>query len=257
MALAGAVLLGALAGCVGGQPGPATSAAASPAVPPTVSVAEFCGGSVPARLEQQVLKAPDGIALNTAWLGSGSTTAVLLHQTDGNGICGFLFYAEFLARKGIRVAVVDLCGYGQSNCTGRPLADDPVGQVKLVASAARAGGAKRVVLVGASMGGSLAVTAAQATQADAIVDLSGPAEFGSSSIAADAPNVTMPALIAFSRQDQEDLLAVRKQLPAMPTRSKVFLVLDDGHGYDLLRDLLSGELTPLASRVAAWVKSSP
>lgn len=230
------------------------SAEASSTVPTQVPIQESCRGGTPppASIRQRRIDGPGGTIINTAWLGKGSTAAVLLHQTDGNGLCGFLFYADFLARQGIQVVMMDFCGYGQSICETPPAA--PV-QVKLVTDAARAAGARKVVLVGASMGGSTAVSAARITAADGIVDLSGPAEFGNSAIAKDAANVTMPALFAFSGTDPADRAAVRAQLPKMPTKRKVFLSYDLGHGYDLLRDTLTGELGPLAGRVATFVKT--
>jgi dienelactone hydrolase len=113
-----------------------------------------------------------------------------------------------------------------------------------------------VALVGASLGGAVAVTAARTTKPDAIVDLSGGAKEEQSDIEADAEYVTMPAMFAFSHSDQADLAAVRAELKSMPTKRKVFLTYDDGHGYTLLSDLTSGEFTSLATRVANWVKSS-
>ncbi|MEJ7742350.1 MAG: alpha/beta hydrolase [Nocardioidaceae bacterium] len=151
------------------------------------------------------------------------------------------------------MAMVDLCNYGQSSCGDR-LTDDPAAQVKLVTDAARAEGSRRIALVGASMGGSLVLTVADATNPDAIVDLSGPAQFGSSDITADARHVSMPALFAFSDQDRADLTAVRHQLANMPTEQKLFLTYDSGHGYELLRSSGSGKFTSLATRVANWVK---
>jgi pimeloyl-ACP methyl ester carboxylesterase len=223
----------------------------SPSVRP---VAEFCTGmEVPSEAEQRPVPVVEGTELNSVWLGAGGTTAVLLHQTDGNGLCGFLFFADYLAGRGIRVAAVDLCGYGQSACLASPAATDRVAQVGAVVKAARAEGAKRVVLVGASMGGSIAITAAGGTGADAVVDLSGPASFESSDINRDAGSVSMPALFAFSKSDSADLAAVRAALPRMPTKHKIFLTFDIGHGYELLQDLIDDELTPLAPKVAAFV----
>jgi pimeloyl-ACP methyl ester carboxylesterase len=196
------------------------------------------------------------VSLNSAWLGSGKTTAVLLHEADGSGMCGFLFYADFLARHGIRVLLVDLCNHGQSNCLNDPIAEDPGAQVKLAVDAARADGAERVVLVGASLGGSVAVTAARPAKPDSIVVLSSSAKEEHSDIEADAPNVTMPALFAFSRADQADLGAVRNQLKNMPAKEKEFLIYDSGHGYTLLHDVSSEEPTALATRVAKWIKAS-
>ena len=208
-------------------------------------------------IAQRQIPTPDGASLNTAWLGAGDTVAVLLHQGDGNGLCGFLFYADFLAKRGTRVALLDLCNYGQSYCLNRPIADDPSAQVKLIVDAARADGAKRVVLVGTSLGGALAVAAAGVAKPDAIVDLSGGAKEETFDIAADAGHVTMPALFAYSNIDEADAKAVRAQLKSMPTKKKVFLTYENsGHGYTLLSDLATGEFTDLATRVANWVKAS-
>ena len=165
-------------------------------------------------------------------------------------MCGFLFYADYLAKRGVRVVVPDLCGYGQSTCNDLAVSNEPAAQVKAVTDAARADGAEHVTLVGASMGGSTAVHAARSTDADALVDLSGPAEFNGMSIASDASNVTMPAIFAFSHVDQADLDAVRAQLKAMPSKTKTFLTYDAGHGYDLLhRQDSVTHFTPLARRI--------
>jgi dienelactone hydrolase len=255
VALTATLLLGTAA-CGGDDPAPARSPAGPTelAVPTPIPIDQGCTGEVPSGVEQRSLLAADGSVINTGWLGSGDTTAVLLHQTDGYGLCGFLFFADYLAARGVRVVAMDLCGYGQSFCVGRPLENDPAGQVKVVSDAVRADGAARVVLVGASMGGSVSLTAAKVVDADVIVDLSGPAEFGTSSVTADAGNVTMPALFAFSNTDRSDLEAVRKALPSMPSKRKEFLTYEVGHGYELLRDPVSLELTPLAERVLGWVQ---
>jgi dienelactone hydrolase len=242
--------------CAGNLSEPTVSSAAPTelAVPTPMPLDRACSGEMPPGIEQRSLTAADGSFINTGWLGSGDTAAVLLHQTDGYGLCGFLFYADYLAQQGVRVVAMDLCGYGQSFCLGKPLGDDPAGQVKVVTDAVRAEGATRVVLVGASMGGSVSLTAAKAVEADAIVDLSGPAVFEKSSVTDDAGNVTMPALFAYSYNDRSDLDAVREALPSMPSKKKEFLTYEVGHGYELLRDSASLELTPLAGRVLGWVR---
>lgn len=248
-----------LVGCASLSGPPADSPSSSPSqtaviTPSIVPAAEFCAADLPSGATQQPLAAPEGITLNSVWLGSGTTTAVLLHQTDGNGLCGFAFFGDYLAQRGIRVVLVDICGYGQSYCMAAAGADDPAEQVRTVTDAARAAGAKRVVLVGASMGGSFAVTAAQASRADAIVDLSGPAAFGGvCDIARDAANVTMPALFAFASTDPQDQADVRKALPMMPSKQKTFRRFDTGHGYELLRDLSSGDFSPFAQEVADFI----
>ena len=193
--------------------------------------------------------------INTGWLGSGDTSAVLLHQTDGYGLCGFLFYAGYLAKHGVGVVAMDLCGYGQSFCVGRPLGNDPAGQVKVVTDAVRADGATRIVLIGASMGGVGEPDGGQSRRSRRHRRPVRPTVFERSSVTADAANVTMPALFAFSNTDKSDLDTVRKALPNMPSKAKEFLTYDTGHGYELLRDPSSLEFTPLAERVLGWAKT--
>jgi dienelactone hydrolase len=252
-ALPGCGSSGSSAGSSVTAPSPSVEA---PSLPSPVSIETFCTEEIPAGITQRELQAPDGVSLNSAWLGSGKTVAVLLHEGDGSGLCGFLFYADFLAQHGIRVAMFDLCNHGQSYCINSPIAEDPGAQVKLVVDAARAEGAERVVLVGASLGASVAVTAARTVNPDGIAALSGSAQEEQSDITVDAPYVTMPALFAYSKADQSDLVAVRNQLKNMPTKEKVFLTYDSGHGYTLLHDLMTGEFTSLATRVEKWVKGS-
>jgi pimeloyl-ACP methyl ester carboxylesterase len=258
-----AALLG-LTACGTGAPtsvGSASSAAAAPDATPSparvVPLAQVCGAvPVPAGVEQRALPLPSGTALSTAWAGRGTTVAVLLHQTDGNGLCGFLFYADVLVRQGVRVALVDLCGYGQSACVEAQPGSGVVEQVGAVVAQARDEGARRVVLVGASMGGSVALTTAGPVRADGLVDLSGPAEFHTSDVERDAPSVTMPALFAFGElTDPADLLAVQDALPAMPTRRKKVVTLEDGHGYALLSETGTDRPTALSRAVVRFVKT--
>ena len=62
-------------------------------------------------------------------------------------------------------------------------------------------------------------------------------------------------LIAFGQAtDPDDLAAVRAQLPTMPTRRKRLVVLDEGHGVELLRETGSTKLSPLAGKVLDWVR---
>ena len=251
-----------LAGCVpaGSQSTPTGSPASTPsslasepeskaATPQPIST--YCSVSVPDGIVQKQIRAGGGARLNTGWLGTGGTVAVLLHQTDGDGMCGFLFYGEYLAAHGVRVVLMDFCDYGQSDCGDAP--PQLPAQVEAVTRAVRDQGAKRIVLVGASLGGSVAVAAAKRTRADAIVDLSGPADFGRLSITDNARSITMPALFAFSNSDRSDLDQVRQNLKRMPSKNKIFLSYPAGHGYELLHDQNTGELSPLAHRVQRFV----
>ena len=49
-------------------------------------------------------------------LGRGRVVVVLLHQTDGNGLCGWLPFMPAAADAGLAVLAIDLCRYGESDC---------------------------------------------------------------------------------------------------------------------------------------------
>src|SRR4249919_2117039 len=46
-------------------------------------------------------------------LGRGRVVVVLLHQTDGNGLCGWLPFMPAAADAGLAVLAIDLCRYGE------------------------------------------------------------------------------------------------------------------------------------------------
>jgi pimeloyl-ACP methyl ester carboxylesterase len=91
--------------------------------------------------------------------GAGETAVLLLHGIGG----GAAIWDDeasatitALAAAGHRVLAVDLPGYGESAALGAPDMDAFVAGVRAVMAAARAGGARRTVLVGHSMGGMVA-----------------------------------------------------------------------------------------------------
>ena len=98
---------------------------------------------------------------------------ILLHQTSPTGYCGWVTYADWAAEQGVRVVLVDLCGWGSAVCS-EELTSDPEAQVRLMVDWAREQGAAHVAVVGASMGGAIALGVADPAGADAVVDLSGP-----------------------------------------------------------------------------------
>lgn len=252
-------------GAVTTSPGTAVSAgsadspsAGSGAVESPASVdplGDYCAADPPEVVEQRQLPTGHGGRLNSAWMGDGPTAAVLLHTEDPSGLCGFLFFGDHLAQHGLRVVLIDLCGHGQSACAGDPIAADLPAQVEVATDAVRAEGARRVTLVGASLGGTLAVAAARSVGADAVVDLSGPARTGRLSISDHARQITMPALFAYSATDP-DRAAVLGQRSRMPSRQTTFVSPRTGRGYQLLYDR-RGAFTPLAARIVSLAERGP
>ena len=173
------VLLGVLTACGDdegdGSEGRVSAASAAP-------ITERCDSGVPvdALVTTAVLGSGDLSLLAADFdvpegVDPSDTVMVLLHQTGTLGLCGWGRFATEAAASGVRSLAVDLCGYGGSECAdgeGTPAEQ----QVDLAAAHARAEmGADRVVLVGASMGGSRTVMAvAGGADVDAWADLSGP-----------------------------------------------------------------------------------
>ena len=125
---------------------------------------------------------------------------VLAHQSNGS-LCEWLPTARRLAARGVWVFAFDFRGHGFSKGRiqyGR-LAADYAAAVK----AARALGARNVVLAGASLGGIAAVVAGANVKppVDGVVSVSSPARFRGMDAAATAPRLRVPVLYLAAEAD--------------------------------------------------------
>ena len=166
-------------------------------------------------------------------------TVVLAHQSNGS-LCEWLPEALRLAARGVWVLAFDFRGHGLSKGRvhyGR-LATDYAAAVK----AARALGAKDVVLAGASLGGIAAVVAGASIRPPVagIVSLSAPAVIaGRVDARPFAPRLTVPALYVAARGDQStpyDFAADAQRLFDATGAAAKHLELVDGsdHGVALV-----------------------
>lgn len=187
-----AVALGA--GLVATSPSPRTSVRIGEGASPTLT--GRCG--VAARGFRRVqLPTSDGARLTGAQRGSGRVGIVFAHQTDGT-LCDWLPYASTLTR-GRAVLAIDLRGYGQStlpkdtSASGRFDVD-----VVTAVSELRRQGAERIVLIGASLGGTsvLAATRIVKPQVNGVVNLSGPVRYGDVDAVAAVGSLRVPLLLA-------------------------------------------------------------
>jgi hypothetical protein len=204
----------------------------------------------------QVLRNPEVGSVPAITAGRGRTVAVLLHQTDGGGLCGWLpFASEILARPGVAVVAVDLCYYGHAQC--RVVKDDAF-QTRAaslaVDLAVRRLHARRVVVVGASMGGSVALmTAVRDRRVDAAVDLSGPVDWRGIGLVRQGRALRVPVLVSMSDDELPLQVAGAKEIAANAPAGSRFLPAPHGHGYELLRDA-DGNPGRLAPQVLAWIR---
>ena len=238
------------------EPGGRTSAAAVPSASdlPT-SVTDKCG--IESTAEVSNIEASDGSVLTAATVGSGDQVMILLHQTSPSGYCGWVPYADWAAEQGVRAVLVDLCGWGSAVCSD-DLTADPEAQVRLMVDWAREQGATRVAVVGASMGGAIALGVADEAGADAVVDLSGPETWQNVPGAEEAAAGTeIPLLVVTAPGDtgvDHDLL--QRAVEASPASPKRFISAPDGHGWSMLHDgsSVAPEWRPLATTVLDWAR---
>jgi pimeloyl-ACP methyl ester carboxylesterase len=192
-------------------------------------------------------------------LGSGRLVVVLLHQTDGNGLCGWLPFMPAAADEGLSVLAIDLCRYGESSC--RAVADgtftdaDQTDAVALAVEHARTElNAERVVVAGASMGGSVALmSAARLPGIDAAADLSGPVEWDGMDVVRRGRALDVPVLVAMATSEGPEEAAGAQEIVANAPAGSALLTPDTGHGYALLNDT-DGAVLPLAAEVLHWIK---
>jgi pimeloyl-ACP methyl ester carboxylesterase len=252
----------ALAGC--GSSGSATHAGAARAR------SQALDGSLPQPSQRcgtpdvraTVLRFParDGVGLDGAIVGGGSVGAVLVHEYPGP-MCGWWPYANYLAAHGVRALLFDLRCFGLSACPASGKAD-PVADVAGAIAALRSHGARSVAVVGASLGGVVAVIAGARLHPAAIVDLSGERDLtgllpGTALDAyAAAPALRAPALFAVARGDRDvsvgDMRAVYDRAGSR-VRRMVVLPASQGHGWDMLESFTG--FAPLARTVVTFVKA--
>ena len=222
--IAGALVAALLAGC-GGHTTPAPPTA-SPEVGP--SAVEVCARAGPGWRAFEVHA--HGARLNAAVLGDGEVGVVFANQS-GNSTCDWLPFATELARDGRRVVVFEYHDPGSA-----------ASELLAVARALRAAGARRVAIVGASVGGRAVVQAAARDRAAivAAVSLSAERSVGAlPEILPDARRVRVPSLYVGSREDGYTTFGrdTRQFHSVTPAKlNQMLLVPGDNHGVDLLPD---------------------
>jgi pimeloyl-ACP methyl ester carboxylesterase len=237
-ALPALVVAAFAAGCGGGGH-PTATAPPPPKVPASSNAFDDCLRPGPGVAMVKV-RAP-GEQLPAVVLGHGGSVGVVFANESGNVACGWLPYARDIAGRGVQSLLFD---YALANNEDEVLA---------AADWLRAHGAKRVVIVGASIGGRAVVTAgakAHSGQIDAIVSLSGERILGGQrDIIVDARRLRAPTLWVSSTGDgYTNFAAETRQLyraargHARPDR--LLVVGGDDHGWDLLKGPQAHRVVP-------------
>ncbi len=181
-------------------------------------------------------KAADGTRLAGHRFGHGTTAVVLAHQSNGN-VCQWAPYARRLASLGYLAIAFDFRGHGDSQYRRYPASRRLAGDVSAAVKVARRLGAKKVVLVGASLGGIAVVVAAANTRppVDGVISLSGPANFGGIDAVAASRRLQVPVLYVAGDDDDGFTEDARKLYQATAETDKALeLVPGPEHGVQLV-----------------------
>jgi dienelactone hydrolase len=208
-------------------------------------------------------KAADGTGLDGVIVGSDTVGVVLAHEY-ANDLCGAWPFANYLAKRGYRAFAIDMRCFGRSACPQGDAAGRVVDDLVAAVAELRHRGVTKVVLVGASMGGSAALIAATGAQpaVDAVVELSGEANPTSLlhiplNARAAVGQLTVPAMFLVANYDQYTTVdETRAMYQAAKTADKRFLVLpnqfDGFHGWQVLTNT-SGKFSRAATRVTDFI----
>ncbi|KRF35194.1 alpha/beta fold hydrolase [Nocardioides sp. Soil805] len=253
-----AVLLAGCAGAPGEQAQEQPGTAVSPP-DPTAALRDACLSAIPEDADLTALTlegATDGtIVGGVVGPARPETVAVLLPQITG--LCGWGRFATALAADAAVTSILlDPCGYGDSECSDAGEAD-PLNEIAPAVRHARdVLGARRVVLVGTSMGGSLTVLAAAAgADVDGWVDVSGPPRWGETDLASVAADLPSEGMVVMARSDGDS--AYRQARALARASGARFVDGGSGHGWELLSRPLSGRTTRVGSLVQAFVVGGP
>lgn len=228
------VLSVVVAGCATGPSsgaGDGTPAAApktsTPASSPTTAApqpADQCGAPT-TQAEAFWLSGQDGAWWQGAVVGTGPDTAVFVHESGTQGLCGFWPYADWLASaEGVRSVLFNQCTYGASQCAAIDEAEEWIAATEAAVAWARDHDARRVTIVGASAGGVVALHAATSItpRVDAVVNLSGELSWSDLNSVAAAERLDIATLFAIAPGDPyvtiDEMQSVIK-LPRPPPNS--------------------------------------
>lgn len=195
-------------------------------------------GSVPTPTGSQSvdLSTEDGLTLRGYLFGTGNVGVILSHMYPADQTSWY-DAARRLADEGYLVLTFDFRGYGESG--GDKDIELLAKDVFAATQAMRAAGATDMVLVGASMGGTASLIAAENTQLLSslrvlgVVTLSAPVEFKGLDAAQAVPRLISPLLFMAAEADV-GAAGARELQELAGEQGEVGIVPGDEHGTDLL-----------------------
>jgi pimeloyl-ACP methyl ester carboxylesterase len=215
----------ALAGCAGTPVSQVPSAAGGASATTAATATPWPTPEL--REEEVALQASDGIVLIATLRGEGPTGVVLAHMNGGQA-SDWDPLTDALVDAGYRVLALNLRGNGRSQ-PPMESASLPL-DVEAGAQYLRDAGADRVVLAGASMGGTTVLAAAVAAQPAAVVVMAAPRVFeGLELTENELAQLTMPKLFITAEHDPlRDSFDEIVAMAAPPTEEAIYPGIEHG-----------------------------
>ncbi|MGW6447336.1 alpha/beta hydrolase [Lentzea sp. NPDC055074] len=194
---------------------------------------------VPESLDQNVftLTTSDGVRLSAMELGTGDRGILLSHE-QGYYMCSWLAFGQELAAAGYHVLLLEYRNHGASETAQDN--DNLDRDTRAALAALHSSGAKRVLLGGASCGGTAsAVTAADEPELAGLLVLSSPAQCFVLDGEAAARKITAPSFFAVSPIDYSgNMIKETRRLyeASAAARKHLEIVPGGAHGTDVLRE---------------------
>lgn len=242
------VVLIMLSGC--SQAGSSSSGQSSPAPATATSLLTPTPTEIPAR--SVIFSTTDKVQLSGLLYGRGSTMIICSHEfRTSKVIWSVVPVLPLFLERGYQVLAYDFRGNGDSQGA------DNVGQLDVDLTAAlsfaRKQGAKKIVLLGSSMGGTASLKVAAHEQVAAVITLSSPQGFGVDVTDADLKAIKVPLLFANSENDQGiDETKHMYQVANQPKELKIYS--GAAHGTQLFdgesRDDLTARIINFVTRYA-------
>ena len=174
--------------------------------------------------------ASDGAALRGHLFGSGDRWVILSHMFPDDQTAWYSFAGQLSAR-GYHVLTYDFRGYGESqgNKQINLIDRDLTGAVAFV----RRQHPRRVVLLGASMGGTASIIVASEEPVDGVIALSAPTAFRG--LDASGVAVGVPSLFISAEEDDDNQLSARAFFDQATGEDRSLdIVKGSSHGIHLL-----------------------
>jgi alpha-beta hydrolase superfamily lysophospholipase len=197
----------------------------------------------------------DRVRLIGVEVGSGPRVVILAHQGgggEGPWLCAWMRYARVLALQGYRVLAFDHRGFGSSGQTTHWARSTRVDFDVLAAiQVMRARGARKIVLAGASLGGTAVLSAAALSRSpvDGVISFASPQAFGRVDALRASRALRVPALFVSAEGDGDFALDARALYEGCGSTDKQLAIVPGTvHGAPVLQEPRTRQL------VDAWIR---